>query len=60
LRGKSKFSEPRAQELRARYGATFGAADLLLPVEALAENLLGHVSEVELDATSDSRRRRHE
>jgi Zn-dependent peptidase ImmA (M78 family) len=53
LRGESTYNEPRAHELRARYVATFGGADLPVPVEALAEDLLGlHVSEADLDGIS--------
>ena len=48
-----KYSEPRAHELRERYVATFGGEELPVPVEAVAEDLLGlHISEADLDGIS--------
>jgi hypothetical protein len=53
LRGESKYSEPRAHELRERYLATFGGDEMPVPVEAIAGDLLGlHVSEADLDGVS--------
>ena len=50
---EAKYREPRAHELRARYVATFGGADLPVPVAELAEDLLGlHVSEADLEGIS--------
>jgi Zn-dependent peptidase ImmA (M78 family) len=49
----AKYSEPRAHELRDRYLATFGGNEVPVPVEAIAEDLLGlHVSEADLDGVS--------
>ena len=49
----TKYSEPRAHELRARYVAAFGGADVPVPVDAIAEDLLGlHVAEADLDGVS--------
>lgn len=53
MSGQGKYREPRAHELRARYVAAFGGADLPVPVEAVAEDLLGlHISEADLDGIS--------
>jgi hypothetical protein len=35
------YEEPRAHELRERYLRTFGGAELPVPVESIAEDLLG-------------------
>jgi IrrE N-terminal-like domain len=44
--------DPRADDLRARYHALFLGADLPVPVEAIAEDLLGlHVEENEIDCS---------
>lgn len=53
MTGETKYSEPRAHELRERYVATFGGAELPVPVDAVAEDLLGlHISEADLDGIS--------
>ena len=36
-----KYDEPRAHDLRDRYHATFGGQELPVPVESIAEDLLG-------------------
>jgi hypothetical protein len=36
-----KYQEPRAQELRDRYLRTFGGQEIPVPVESIAEDLLG-------------------
>jgi hypothetical protein len=36
-----KYEEPRAHALRERYLATFGGAEIPVPVESIAEDLLG-------------------
>jgi Zn-dependent peptidase ImmA (M78 family) len=51
--GETKYREPRAHELRERYVAAFGGEELPVPVDAIAEDLLGlHVSESDLDGVS--------
>lgn len=53
VRGQGKYVEPRAHELRARYVAAFGGGEVPVPVEAVAEDLLGlHVSESDLGGIS--------
>ncbi len=37
----NEYDDPRAHELRARYTATFGGDELPVPVESIAEDLLG-------------------
>src|SRR2546421_8434715 len=37
----SKYADPRAHALRNRYIAAFGGAGIPVPVEAIAEDLLG-------------------
>ena len=37
----AKYEDPRAHALRARYLATFGGAEIPVPVESIAEDLLG-------------------
>jgi Zn-dependent peptidase ImmA (M78 family) len=37
----ARYTEPRADELRARYLATFGGDEIPVPVESIAEDLLG-------------------
>ena len=39
--GRARYEDPRAHALRARYLATFGGAAVPVPVEAIAEDLLG-------------------
>jgi Zn-dependent peptidase ImmA (M78 family) len=39
--GVKRYEEPRAHALRARYLATFGGAEIPVPVESIAEDLLG-------------------
>ena len=39
--GRARYEDPRAHALRARYLATFGGAAIPVPVEAIAEDLLG-------------------
>jgi hypothetical protein len=39
--GRRRYEDPRAHALRARYLATFGGAAIPVPVEAIAEDLLG-------------------
>ncbi len=47
-----KYDEPRAHELRERYHATFGGEQLPVPVESIAEDLLGLAVEArELDVS---------
>jgi Zn-dependent peptidase ImmA (M78 family) len=47
------YTEPRAHALRDRYHALFQAPELPVPVEAIAEDLLGlHVEEAPLDGIS--------
>lgn len=36
-----RYAEPRAHELRERYLAVFGGAEIPVPVESIAEDLLG-------------------
>src|SRR4051812_19600583 len=38
---RARYEDPRAHALRARYRATFGGATIPVPVEAIAEDLLG-------------------
>ena len=52
-RPASPYRDPRADELRARYHELYAADDLPVPVEAIAEDLLGlYVEEVDLDGVS--------
>ena len=37
----SRYSDPRAHELRDRYLATYGGDEIPVPVESIAEDLLG-------------------
>ena len=37
----TRYSDPRAHELRAEYLATFPADEVPVPVESIAEDLLG-------------------
>jgi Zn-dependent peptidase ImmA (M78 family) len=37
----TRYSDPRAHDLRARYLATFGGDEIPVPVESIAEDLLG-------------------
>ena len=39
--GRARYEDPRAHALRARYQTTFGGAAIPVPVEAIAEDLLG-------------------
>src|SRR4051812_25817075 len=39
--GRARYEDPRAHALRARYLATFGGDPIPVPVEAIAEDLLG-------------------
>jgi Zn-dependent peptidase ImmA (M78 family) len=39
--GERRYEEPRAHALRERYLATFGGAEIPVPVESIAEDLLG-------------------
>jgi hypothetical protein len=39
--GRARYEDPRAHALRERYLATFGGAELPVPVESIAEDLLG-------------------
>ena len=49
----SAYEDARAHDLRDRYHALFGAPELPVPVESIAEDLLGlHVCELELDGLS--------
>jgi IrrE N-terminal-like domain len=49
----SKYRDPRADELRTRYHALYGGEEIPVPVEAIAEDLLGlSVREVPLDGVS--------
>jgi IrrE N-terminal-like domain len=51
--GKTTYAEPPGHSLRDRYVAVFGGADVPVPVEAIAEDLLGlYVEEAELDGGS--------
>jgi Zn-dependent peptidase ImmA (M78 family) len=43
------YDEPRAHQLREAYRATFGGDELPVPVEAIAEDLLGLAIEVRAD-----------
>jgi len=38
---QAKYEDPRAHALRARYHAAFGGAEIPVPVESIAEDLLG-------------------
>lgn len=50
---QGKYTEPRAHALRQQYVATFGGDEVPVPVEAVAEDLLGlHISEADLDGIS--------
>ena len=52
-RPASPYCDPRADELRARYHQLYAADDLPVPVQAIAEDLLGLlVEEVPLDGIS--------
>ena len=52
-RTASPYRDPRADELRARYHKLYAADDLPVPVEAIAEDLLGlYVEEADLDGVS--------
>jgi Zn-dependent peptidase ImmA (M78 family) len=47
-----RYDEPRAHELRERYHAAFGGEELPVPVESIAEDLLGLAVEArELDVS---------
>jgi len=47
------YTDPRAHDLRARYHEHFDAPELPVPVESIAEDLLGlHVEVEELDGVS--------
>jgi Zn-dependent peptidase ImmA (M78 family) len=49
----SKYRDPRADDLRSRYLAVYGGEEFPVPVEAIAEDLLGlRVREVPLDGVS--------
>jgi Zn-dependent peptidase ImmA (M78 family) len=49
----SPYRDPRADELRARYHDLYEAAEFPVPVEAIAEDLLGlYVEEIPLDGVS--------
>jgi len=37
----TRYTDPRAHELRERYVATYGGAEIPVPVESIAEDLLG-------------------
>jgi hypothetical protein len=37
----TRYTDPRAHDLRRRYLATFGAEEIAVPVESIAEDLLG-------------------
>ena len=37
----TRYTDPRAHELRDRYLATFGGDEIPVPVESIAEDLLG-------------------
>ena len=37
----TRYTDPRAHELRDRYLATYGGAEIPVPVESIAEDLLG-------------------
>ncbi len=51
--GENPYRDPRADDLRTRYQAIFGGDELPVPVEAIAEDLLGlMVSEIPLDGVS--------
>jgi Zn-dependent peptidase ImmA (M78 family) len=39
--GERRYEEPRAHALRERYLTTFGGAEIPVPVESIAEDLLG-------------------
>ncbi|MEJ7793509.1 MAG: ImmA/IrrE family metallo-endopeptidase [Gaiellaceae bacterium] len=45
----SKYDEPRAHQLREAYHAAFGGDELPVPVESIAEDLLGLAFEVRDD-----------
>lgn len=50
---KSKYRDPRADAVRARYHDLYGGDELPVPVESIAEDLLGlDVQEVELNGVS--------
>jgi Zn-dependent peptidase ImmA (M78 family) len=52
-RTQNPYTDARAHQLRARYHALFGSEELPVPVEAIAEDLLGlRVEEAELDGVS--------
>jgi hypothetical protein len=52
-RTQRTYAEPRAHALRERYHALFEGVELPVPVEAIAEDLLGlHVEEAALDGVS--------
>jgi Zn-dependent peptidase ImmA (M78 family) len=49
----AQYQDPRAHDLRARYHSLFDAPELPVPVESIAEDLLGlHVEEADLDGVS--------
>ena len=45
----TRYTDPRAHELRERYVATYGGSEIPVPVESIAEDLLGlRIEEAEL------------
>ena len=53
MKQEPKYTEPRAHALREQYVATFGGAEVPVPVDDVAGDLLGlHVSEADLGGVS--------
>jgi hypothetical protein len=51
-KGQGKYVEPRAHALRDRYVRTFGGPEIPVPVESIAEDLLGlRIERAELDCS---------
>jgi hypothetical protein len=49
----TRYTDPRAHELRDRYRATFGGGEIPVPVESIAEDLLGlRIEEADLGECS--------
>src|SRR5690242_5272905 len=50
--GEKSYEEPRAHALRERYLATFGGAEVPVPVESIAEDFLGlRIEQADMDCS---------
>jgi hypothetical protein len=53
LSAATRYTDPRAHDLRNRYLATYGGAEIPVPVESIAEDLLGlRIEEADLGECS--------